>query len=116
MIGEEKPDLDDLEHFGVPGMRWGRRKGGQSSSKSGKMGGQAKPSRFSPNMRRAAGAAAVVAILALAGTTSISTRAISGPIAGRGAIGAKKVLELTGPVTLQAVKKGASGAYKISNF
>lgn len=26
MIGEEKPSLDDLVHFGVRGMRWGKRK------------------------------------------------------------------------------------------
>lgn len=26
MIGEEKPSLDDLEHFGVKGMHWGKHK------------------------------------------------------------------------------------------
>ena len=37
MWTEEKPDLDELMHFGVLGMRWGHRKGPSSStSKSSK--------------------------------------------------------------------------------
>lgn len=25
IVGQEKPSLEELQHFGIPGMRWGRR-------------------------------------------------------------------------------------------